>query len=204
MRGTSLVYVISPLKGETHKMKRVLIAFLAVMMIAGAAFAQGGAPGGGRRPGQGGPGGGGEERGPGGNVIVADNGTVFAVADDPGDLQAPSPSMEIKAISTTGATLWTSTLSNRRGRLVLSGSNLLSVSDSSTDAAASSTITAISTASGATAWTLNITGRITDLEPYSGGTYAVVVTPAATDDAPPTRSLVAISNSGTVLWSASL
>jgi len=174
-------------------MKRVLIAFLAVMMIAGAAFAQGGAPGGGRL-GRGGPGGG-DERGPGGNVIVADNGTVFAVRVV-SDSATDTSSMEIKAIGTSGATLWTSTLSNRRGPLVLSGSNLLSVSDS--------TITAISTATGATAWTLNITGRVTDLEPYSGGTYAVVVTPAATDDAPPTRSLVAISNSGTLLWSASL
>ena len=179
-------------------MKRALIAFLAVMMIAGGAFARGGGPGGG--PGGRGPGD--EGRGPGGGLLIADNGTVF-VTRTVSDSATGTSSTEIKAISTSGATLWTVTVANR-GHFTLSGSNLLTVSDASTTSAVASTITAISTATGATAWTLNVNGRVQGLEPYSGGTYAVVIVPAATEGGTATRSLVAISNSGTILWTAAL
>lgn len=175
-------------------MKRVLIAFLAVMMIAGGAFARGGGPGGGGR--------GGDERGPGGGLLVADNGTVFVtrtIFDDATD----TSSTEVRAISTSGATLWTITLANR-GHLTLSGNNLLTVSDASSGTTAASTITAINGATGANAWTLNVNGRVQSLEPFSGGTYAVVVVPAATEGGTATRSLIAISNSGTILWTVNL
>ena len=109
----------------------------------------------------------------------------------------------IKAISSNGATLWTASVANR-GHFTLSGNNLLTVSDASTTTAVASTITALSASTGAQAWTLNVNGRVQGLEPFSGGTYAVVVTPGATEDAAATRSLVAISNSGTILWTAAL
>lgn len=178
-------------------MKRALIAFLAVMMIAGGAFAQGG--GGGR----GGHGPGGDDGGPGANLIVTDNGTVFIV-NTARDSATDTSTTTIKAISTSGATLWTATLSSGRGHLFLSGGNLLSVTDSSTTTAVQSTITAIATATGATAWTLNVAGRVQGLEAFSGGTYAVVVVPPAAEGGAATRSLVAISNSGTILWSVAL
>lgn len=180
-------------------MKKVLMATLTLLLVAGGAMANG--PGGaGGRGGDGGPGGGGPL---GGNVLVASDGTAF-VTRTVTDSATNTSTTQLIAVRSTGTTAWTITLTNRRG-LLLSGSNLLSVADSTgTDGVASSTITAISTATGATAWTLTRAGHITDLEPFSGGTYAIVVTPAATSGAAATRSLIAISGSGTVLWSASL
>ncbi|HYR27169.1 MAG TPA: hypothetical protein VEU30_01810 [Thermoanaerobaculia bacterium] len=180
-------------------MKRALIAFLAVMMIAGAAFAQGGGRGPGGDRGRGDEGFG----GPGGHLLIADNGTVF-VTRTVTDSAAGTATTEIRAISTSGATLWTASLANRGGRLVVSGNNLLSVADASTATSTASTVTAISIASGATAWTLNVPGRVGELEPFSGGTYATVVTPPATEGASATRSLIAISSSGAILWTVNL
>jgi outer membrane protein assembly factor BamB len=173
-------------------MKKVQIASLVLLLVAGAAMAQRGGHEGNR-------GGGGPE---GGGLIVGSNGTVF-VTSVVRDSATDTSSMRIVAITSAGSQAWTATLANR-GHLTLSGNVLLSVSDSSTGTAVSSTITAINTTTGATAWTLNQAGRVLDLEPFSGGTYATVVTPAAAAGAAATRSLVAISSSGTVLWSVSL
>lgn len=162
-------------------MKKVLIATLTLLLVAGAAMAQ---RGGGDRGHEGGFGG----------LIVASNGTVF-ITSVTRDSATETATTTITAVSTSGAKAWTATLANG-GHLTLSGNNLLSVDGS--------TVTAINTATGATAWTLTQTGRITELEPFSGGTYAIVVTPAATSGAAATRALIAISSSGTVLWSVSL
>ena len=75
---------------------------------------------------------------------------------------------------------------------------------SATDSVVTSTVTARSTATGAVAWTATVNGRITDLEPFSGGTYAIVVTPATTSGGTATRSVVAFSNSGVKLWTVAL
>jgi len=156
-------------------MKKAGIATLTLLLVAGAAMAQHGGPGG-------------------GEVLVASNGTVF-ITSVVRDSATETATTQIVAVTTSGAKAWTATLANG-GRLTLSGNNLLSVSDG--------TITAINTATGATAWTLTQSGRVMELEPFSGGTYAIVVTPAATSGAAATRSLIAISSSGTVLWSVSL
>ena len=175
-------------------MKKVLIATLTLLLVAGGAMAQHGPMHGGRGPEGGAPGG--------GNLIVASNGTVF-VTRVVTDSATNTASMQIVAITSAGSQAWTATLANR-GHLTLSGNVLLSVSDSSTSSAVNSTITAINITTGATAWTLSQPGRVMELEPFSGGTYATVVTPAATSGAAATRSLIAISGSGTVLWSVSL
>jgi hypothetical protein len=181
-------------------MKRVLIALLTLTMVAGAAYA--GPGGGGARGGRGPEGGAGDDH-RGGGVIVGDNGTVF-VTRLVTDATAGTTSTQIVAINAAGTTVWTASLAERRGHLVLSGSNLLSVTDSSTDTAVSSTITAISTATGAQSWTVTLNGRITELEPFSGGTYAIVIVPPATAGGTATRNLVAISNSGATLWTVAL
>jgi len=178
-------------RSNTH-MKRIVILTLSLLLTAGIAEARGGGH-------PGGPGGGPD----GGNAIVASDGTIFVmrvVTDSATD----TSTAQIIAVSSSGATLWTQTISEGRGRLLLSGSNLLSVSGSSTDSATSSTITARSTATGAVAWTATVSGRVTDLEPFSGGTYAIVVTPPATEGGTATRSLVAISSSGATLWTVAL
>lgn len=168
-------------------MKRIAVLTLSLLLMAGAAYARGG----GRPGGPGGP-----EGGPhGGNAIVASDGTIFVMRVVT-DTATDTSSAQIVAVSSSGATLWTQTISEGRGPFILSGSNLLSVSEDA--------ITARSTATGAVAWTATVTGRVTDLEPFSGGTYAIVVTPPATEGGTPTRSLVAISNSGATLWTVAL
>ena len=173
-------------------MKRNLIAVLTLVLLSTSAFAQQGR--GGDR-GQGGPGG-----APGGHAIVAPDGTIFITRDS-----ATEGSFELVAIRPTGTTAWTATITGR-SNLQLSGSNLLQVSQTQATETtpATTTIRAISTSSGQVAWTATLNGRVTSLEPFSGGTYAIVVTPAATAGGAATRSLVAISNSGPTLWTVAL
>ncbi|HET8797744.1 MAG TPA: hypothetical protein VFO89_08655 [Thermoanaerobaculia bacterium] len=174
-------------------MKRLSIALLIVLMTAGAALARGnGHPGQGQGPGPDGFGG--------GNLIVAADGTVI-VSRIVSDSATHSATVTLTAISPSGATAWSVTLEDR-GRLTLSGNNLLSVAPGSTDG--TSVITARAVSTGAVAWNATFTGRVTDLEPFSGGTYAILVVPAATQGGPATRTLVAISPSGATLWSKAL
>jgi hypothetical protein len=184
-------------------MRKAVAAAFAFLMVASIAAANGPGGPGGRGPG--GPGGGpGEAGGPGGGLIVASNGTVF-ITSETYDSATNTGTATIKAVSSSGAVLWTQTFSNGHGRFEISGSNLLSVSDVvATDGSVTSTITAISASTGATAWTKTVTGRVTDLTPFNGGTYAVVVIPATTSGGTATRSLVAISDAGATLWSITL
>jgi len=176
-------------------MKRILIATLVMLLTAGVALA---GPGGGR-PGPGGPG---PDGSGGGNAIVVADGTLI-VTRRIVDTATETATTQLVAITPAGATAWTVTLADG-GHFTLSGSDLLSVNSTVTDTAVTSTVTARSTATGAIAWTADLTGRITDLEPFSGGTYAIVVTPPATTGGTPARSVVALSNSGATLWSAAI
>jgi hypothetical protein len=171
-------------------------------MVAAIAVAHDGGQGG-----RGGPGGGdfGIHGAEGGELLIGSDGTAFLVSET----QATSTtagSTSVTAVSPTGAKLWSATIGAGRGRLVLSGNNLISVSvtQATTTTAASTTLTALSTATGTQAWTLTLDGVATDLRPFSGGTYAIVVKPAATSGGTATRSLVAISGSGVVLWTVAL
>ncbi len=180
-------------------MKRVLIAALALSMIAAIAGAQhhgGGGMGGGIKPGApaNGAGRGMDEGMQGGhNLVVAPDGTIFVTQNT-----------KITAVRSTGAVAWTATLADAHGPLFLSGSNLLFVDRSvATDGTVSSVITALSTATGTTAWTRTLAGHVNSLEPLSGGTYAIVVTPGATASTG-TLSLVAIGSDGSILWTLPL
>jgi hypothetical protein len=173
-------------------MKKTAVA-LALCLVATIAGANG--PGRGDEHAGGGPG------GPGGGLLVAADGTVYVESRV---TSGTTMTDHLTAISSTGATLWTVTAPG--GHATLSGTNLLFVThtDATSTTAASSTITALSATSGATAWTLPVAGIVTELRPFSGGTYAIVVTPAATTGGTATRQLIAISNSGAVLWKATL
>lgn len=179
-------------------MKRILIATLMTLMTAGAALANNG----GGHGGPGGPGGFGDEGIHGGNTIVASDGTLF-VTRRVVDTATSTSTTQLVAITPAGTTAWSITLSDG-GDFRLSGSNLLSVTSSTTDNVITSTVTARSTATGAVAWTATVNGRITDLEPFSGGTYLIVVTPATTTGGTATRSVVALTNSGVKLWTVAL
>ena len=172
-------------------MKRILFTTVALTMIATAALAHEG--GGGR----------GNDGYGDSDAIVASNGTIFSTSSTI-DTGTRTSTTTIKAISTSGAVMWTATLTNA-GRLELSGSNLIATNaTSASDGTVSTTLTAISTSSGSVAWTRTLNGRVTSLEPFSAGTYAIVVVPATTSGGSATRSLVAIGNDGSVLWTVSL
>jgi hypothetical protein len=106
-------------------MKKYFCAAVAVALIAVAGFAEGhgpaSAPGGmGMGPGDG--------PGFGGGLVVASDGSVFIVTGVPGTTPGTGTTT-ITAVRPTGTTAWTATLANGHGRLVLSGSNLLSVTE---------------------------------------------------------------------------
>lgn len=171
-------------------MQRTLITFFALTMLAAIASANNG-------PGHG------PEGGFGGDAIVASNGTIF-ITSSTIDTGTRTSTTTIKAISSSGSLMWTATLTNA-GRLELSDGNLIATNvTTASDGTVSTTLTAISTSSGSVAWTRTLNGRVTFLEPFSAGTYAVVVVPATTSSGSATRSLVAIGNDGTVLWTLSL
>jgi hypothetical protein len=165
-------------------MKKLSMA-IAVMMFAALAFANGPDHGGGH-------GGFPSDFGEPGGLAVDSNGTIYLTVETAAGTSSTAPTFAIKAISSTGTTLWSSNLIG------------VSVTRPTSTTAASSTITALSTATGTQAWTLTVDGIVTDIHPFSGGFYAVVVVPPATTGGTATRSLEAISNAGTVLWKVSL
>jgi hypothetical protein len=180
-------------------MKKAVVAAFALALAAAVAVANDHHGG----MGPGGPGMGGHD-GFGGPVLVSSSGTAFvesATRDSAGN-----ETVTVTAISPSGTKAWTATLpSGSHGRLVLSGSNLITQSETvASDGTVTTTLTALSTATGSVAWTLTINGRVTELEPFSGGTYAVVIIPPATSGGSATRSLEAIGSSGNVLWTVSL
>jgi hypothetical protein len=178
-------------------MKKITTAVFAVLLLASIANAQ---HGGGMGMGPGGPG---DGFGGGGQVIVGSDGTVYLTRTTI-DTGTRTSTTQLIAVKSNGTTAWSVTLSNA-GRLLLAGSNLISVNEArNSDGTLASTVTALATATGATAWTQTVSGRITELEPFSGGIYAVVVTPATSTGGTATRSLVAISNGGTVLWTVNV
>ena len=163
-------------------MKKVSVVFVALLMVAAVASAQhGGGPGGDHGPG-----------GPDGNAIVGSDGTIYI-----------TNGTAITAVRSTGTVAWTATLSTA-GHVTLSDGNLIVENATrASDGTVTTTLTAISTASGATAWTKTINGHA-ELFPFSGGTYAIVVVPPATSGGTATRSLIAISNSGSTLFTLAL
>ena len=162
-------------------MKKIAVLFVALFMIAAMASAQhGGGP-------QHGPEG---EHGPGGAAIVGSDGTLYL-----------ANGTSITAVRSTGTVAWTATAA---GHVTLSDGNLIVESATrATDGTVTTTLTAISTVSGATAWTKTITGHV-ELFAFNGGTYALVIVPAATSGGTATRSLIGISNSGATLFTLAL
>ncbi len=178
-------------------MKKTGIAVLALLMAATFAVANehGGGPG---CPGGHGP------EGDGGRISVAADGTVI-ITRAAASSTAAAPVAEIAAIR-NGAVVWTSTLPSVHTDIELSGAQVIEVYDTTATGATTPTTTlkALATSTGAAAWTLGINGRVSDLTPFSGGTYAVVTVPATTTGGTATRSIVAISSSGTILWTVAI
>ncbi|MEA2238327.1 MAG: hypothetical protein QOC81_3051 [Thermoanaerobaculia bacterium] len=175
-------------------MKKTITVVLALMMAATLAVAnEHGGP-----AGPGGPGGPGRGVEGDGHLSVAADGTVVITRAAASSTTA-NPVAEVIAIR-NGSIAWSAALPSPHSGVETSGSQVIEVTDTTASGASTptTTLTALSLATGAQAWTLNITGRVNDLTPYSGGTYAVVIIPATTTGGTPTRNLVAISASGTI------
>lgn len=153
--------------------------------------------------GMGGPGGGPSEMPLGTPLIVGSDGTIY-VTHTVIDTSTRTSTTTLTAITPAGKAAWTATLTNA-GRLTLSHGNLISVSDThASDESVTSTLTALSAATGTTAWTRTITGQVFDLTPFNGGTYVIAVIPATTSGGTASRSLIALDNSGNILWTVSI
>jgi len=177
-------------------MKKTGIAILSLLMVATLAVAnEHGGPGSAGAP----PAGAHGPEGVSGHIAVAADGTVITTRAAASSTAA-APAAEIVAVR-NGAIVWTSTLPSVRTDLELSGAQLIEVYDTTATGATTPTTTlrALATSTGAQAWTLSVTGRVSDLAPLSGGTYAIVTVPATTTGGTPTRSLITISSSGTIL-----
>ncbi len=181
-------------------MKRIITATFALLILVAAAASADNH--GGMMGGSGGMGG--QGAGPCGRpLIVGSDGTVY-VTHTVIDTSTRTSTTTLTAITSAGKTAWTATLTNA-GHLVLSDGNLITESSTrASDGTVTSTLTALSTATGTTAWTKTINGQVTDLTPFNGGTYAVVVIPATTSGGPASRSLIALDNSGNQIWSVSI
>jgi hypothetical protein len=176
-------------------MKKTGIVVLALLMAATFAVAND-HPGG--PPASAGPEGHGPDGG-GGYLDVASDGTVI-ITRAAASSTAATPVAELVTIR-NGAIAWMATLPSPRTQTEISGSQVIEVNEPAPAAGATptTTLTALSISNGAQAWTLTLTGRVNSLTPFNGGTYAVVIIPAATSGGTATRNLVAISGSGVVL-----
>ena len=171
-------------------MKRALIFSIILTVTAAVASAQqhhGGGPGPGPEGGAGG-------------AIIGSDGTAYIETHT---VTGSTETTSLVAISASGTKRWSVTLDNG-GRAILSGSNLIIASRTGDNTTPSFKLTAINTASGATAWSLTINGIAGEIEPYNGGVYVTVVTPATSSGTAATRSLVAVSSSGSVLWTVAI
>ena len=174
-------------------MRKLVLAAIAVLAMATVATAHDG----------GGPGGGHDGfGGPEAHAIVGSDGTIYLTSATTAN---GTTTVTVKAIRSSGATAWTATLPAGARGVELSDGNLLTVVETrNSDGTRTSAVTAISTASGATAWTKSFSGIVTELTPFSGGTYLFVTVPATTSGGTATRSIVAIDNSGNTLWTVTL
>jgi hypothetical protein len=177
--------------------KFLLLASILTMFAAGANAQHGpmgGPPGGPGRDGDG-------LGGPGGGAIVGSDGTIYITRVN----AASTTAVDLLAVRSTGTVAWTTTLPTGAGHADLSGANLIADSRTkATDGTVTSTLTAISTTSGAVAWTSAFTGDANVVGSFNGGTYVMVVTPAATTGGTPSRALKALGSDGKVLWSISI
>ncbi len=138
-----------------------------------------------------------------------------------------TPAIEVVAIRPSGTVAWSANVDGGMTRVKLSG-NLLLIANggegigmqngTTSNDHETSQLVALSTASGSVQWTLALDGFASTLEPFSGGTYVTVIKGDfsnmnganggmnGTTGTPNnmTRTLVAVSTDGKVLWSVSL
>lgn len=162
----------------------------------------------------------GEHRG----LIVGADGTVYTVRVSNPTTTASQATFEVVAVRSSGAIGWTASVNAGMTFIEISGSHLLVTTSphgfdmgEQSPTSLSSTLVALSTASGLQQWTLQLDGFAFDIEPFAGGTYVTVVKPAQSSNSNGgmhgggngtvsygTRTLIAVGTDGKVLWSVPL
>lgn len=132
-----------------------------------------------------------------------------------------TPSVEVVSIRPSGTIAWTAKVDGRMTRLDVAGDLVLVASgygdmgmDGSTADDDTSTLTALSAASGSVQWQLAIDGVIGAIEPFSGGVYAVIIQHGTTTGgtgmhggsygSAMKRTIAAIDTKGKLTWKIDL
>lgn len=156
------------------------------------------------------------------SLIVGSDGVVYTLRTSTTTTSQLS-SVEVVAIRPSGTTAWTARFDGVMNRLQLSG-NLLLVSSGdmnmgmnggNRNAVDSSSLVALSAASGSVQWQADLDGFVAAIEPFSGGVYALIVRQNGTNGGngmhngsnrttSMTRLVVAFDNAGKVLWKLDL
>jgi outer membrane protein assembly factor BamB len=136
------------------------------------------------------------------DLLIAPDGTIIVEQSGAGSMPMTSARQQVVAISPSGAAAW-SWSSDDPIQFASLANTLIVVASGDMDemhngAGAKGALTALSLSTGRPAWTLPVDGVVMNINASSQQIYVVVVKGAATS-AP--RTLLAISNSGVVLWS---
>jgi outer membrane protein assembly factor BamB len=156
------------------------------------------------------------------SLVVGTDGVLYTLRTSAAST-TQAPAVDVVAIRPAGAQAWSTKVDGRMTRLELSGTLVLVATGSGdmgmdgsfNDDADQSRLVALSAASGAVQWTLNLNGHVASLEPFSGGVYALLMRHDGTNSGNgmhngsngPTlmkRSIAAIDNAGKVLWTIDL
>jgi PQQ-like domain len=132
------------------------------------------------------------------------------------------PAVQVVAIRPSGTVAWSASVDGGMTRVKLSG-NVLLIADggedmgmnngTATDDNGKSRLVGLSAASGSVQWTVDLDGFVSSLEPFSGGTYVIIVkgdfanggmTGTTGGQNGMTRTLLAVGPDGKILWSLPL
>lgn len=156
------------------------------------------------------------------SLIVDKDGVAYTLSTSTTTTQQ-APSVDVIAIRPAGTIAWNRKIDGRLTRLELSGNFVLVASgsgdmgmngDDAEDVDAS-VLYALSASSGEIQWKVDLDGIVSAIEPFSGGTYIVVVKHdgvgagsnmqnGSNGTTSMDRSIAAIDNDGKVLWSIDL
>jgi outer membrane protein assembly factor BamB len=136
------------------------------------------------------------------DLLVAPDGTIIVEQTGAGSMPMTAARQQVVAISPSGAAAW-SWSSDDPIQFVSLANTLIVVASGDMDemhdgVGAKGALTALSLSTGRPAWTLPVGGIVMNVIASSQQIYVVVVKGTATSAS---RTLLAISNSGVVLWS---
>lgn len=147
------------------------------------------------------------------DLLVTPDGTIIVEQTGAGSMPMTSARQQVVAISPSGAPAWSWT-SEDEIQFVSLANTLIVVASGDMDemhngVGAKGALTALSLSTGRAAWTLPVDGFVVNVNASAQQIYVVIVKPGSnvrpTTGTPMgtygTRTLLAISNSGVVLWS---